>query len=57
MEHSYKRVLEDADEICSSESAAEYSDRGEELTGMYKSEMLDEYGKPVLERAVMTTEL
>jgi hypothetical protein len=30
----YKQVFEDGPEFCSSESEAEYSDHGEELTGM-----------------------
>jgi hypothetical protein len=50
------RVLEDGQGLYSSESAAQYSDHGEELTGMYTSEMLDENGNPVLNRATIPTE-
>jgi hypothetical protein len=52
----YRRVLEDGHEICSSESSAEYSDHGEELSDAYVGDMFEENGKPVLARAVMTTE-
>jgi hypothetical protein len=52
----HRRVLEDGPEFCSSESEAEYSDRREELTGIYTPGMLGEDGKPVLARATMTTE-
>jgi hypothetical protein len=40
--------------VLEQESSAEYSDHGEELARMYGPEMLDEEGKPVLERAKMT---
>jgi hypothetical protein len=49
----YRTVLENAKDFCSSESSAEHSDHGEELTGMYTAEMLDEDRRPVLVRAMM----
>jgi hypothetical protein len=52
----YRRVLEDGPEFCSSETSVEYSDHGDELTGMYAPDLLDEHGKPVLARATLTTE-
>jgi hypothetical protein len=35
----YRRLLEDGLDMSNSESDAEYSDYGEELTGMYTSDM------------------
>jgi hypothetical protein len=52
----YRLVLDDGPEPCSSESSAEYSDYGEELTGMYTEAMIGEDGKPVLGRPRMTEE-
>jgi hypothetical protein len=52
----YKQVLEDGPEFCSSESEAEYSDHGEVLEGAYPLDMLDADGKPILNRATMTSE-
>jgi hypothetical protein len=54
----YKRVLENGDELYSSESAAEHSDRGGEfpIHDMYTPDMLNEKGEPVSIRAMMTTE-
>jgi hypothetical protein len=54
----YRRVLEDGQEVRSSESAAWDSEHGEEYSDldMYTLDMLDENGKPVLGRATMTTE-
>jgi hypothetical protein len=40
--------------VCDSESSAEYSDHGQELEGIYTSDMLDEKGHPILDRAKMT---
>jgi hypothetical protein len=53
----HRRVLEDGREMCSSESAAEYSERGEgdSDSDMYTADMMNEKGKPVLARAVITT--
>jgi hypothetical protein len=52
----HRRVWEDGPEMCSSESAAEYSEHGEEYSDsdMCRPDMLDDYGKPVLGRATMT---
>jgi hypothetical protein len=44
---SYRMVLEDGPDKCNSESSNEYSDHGDELTGMYTSDMLDEDGRLV----------
>jgi hypothetical protein len=51
----YRQVVEDGPELCSSESEAEYSDHWEELTGMYTPDILGPDGKPVRERAKLTT--
>jgi hypothetical protein len=51
-----KQVLEDGPDFCSSENEAEYSDHGEELTGMYTSELVGAEGKPNLARARLTKE-
>jgi hypothetical protein len=50
----YRLVPEAGPDLCSSESLAEYSDHGDELTGMGTEAMLDEEGEPVLGRARMT---
>jgi hypothetical protein len=52
----HKQVLEYDPDVCNSESEAKYSDHGEELTAMYTSDMLDEFGNPILARAMMTRE-
>jgi hypothetical protein len=43
----HRRVLEDGTEICSSKSATEYSEHGEQYldSDMYAPDMLDESGK------------
>jgi hypothetical protein len=51
----YRQVLEDGPDVCDSESEAHYSYFGEELSGMYTSEMLGPDGKPSLASARMTT--
>jgi hypothetical protein len=42
-----RQVLENGSESCSSESEAEYSDRGKVPEGMYTPDILDALGKPV----------
>jgi hypothetical protein len=51
-----KLVSEDSPDVCESETSAEYSDNGEELTGMYTAGMFNEEGKPALSRAHVTEE-
>jgi hypothetical protein len=53
----YRRVLEDGPETCSSESAAEYGKHGEAYSDsdMYTPGMLDESGKQIMGKAMMTT--
>jgi hypothetical protein len=53
---SYRLVLEDGPDVCTSESENEYSDHGEVLEGMYISDVLDSEGHPILDRARMTEE-
>jgi hypothetical protein len=54
----YRQVLEDVRDVCDSESDAEYSDHGDKWSDseMYTPDVMDEKGKPVLERARITTE-
>jgi hypothetical protein len=52
----YRQVLEDGKDICSSESDAEYSDHGEELTGMYTPDIIGHDGRPNLASARLTAE-
>jgi hypothetical protein len=52
----YRQVLEDGPGVCDSESEAEYSDHGEELTEMYTLEMPGPDGKPMMSLARLTTE-
>jgi hypothetical protein len=52
----YRQVLEDGKDVCNSESHLEYSDHGEELSGMYASDMIGPGGKPNLAGARLTTE-
>jgi hypothetical protein len=51
----YRLVLEDGQEIGTPRNSSDQSsdDHGDVLEGMYAPDMLDENGKPVLERAVM----
>jgi hypothetical protein len=54
----YRRALEGGPEICPSESTAEHNEHGEEYSDsdMCTPGMLDGNGKPVLTKAMMTTE-
>jgi hypothetical protein len=52
----YLQVSEDGPEKCNSESDSENSDHGEELSGMYTSEMLGPRGKLNLTNAWLTAE-
>jgi hypothetical protein len=51
---SYRLVLEDGPDVCTSESENEHSDHGEVLEGMYTPDVLGSEGHPVLDRAKMT---
>jgi hypothetical protein len=50
----YEQVLEDGPEEDTKDS--EIEEHGDELTGMYTSDMRDAKGQPILARASMTTE-
>jgi hypothetical protein len=52
----YRQVSEDGKDLCDSESDAEYSDHGEELTGMYMPDMIGADDRPNLASARLTAE-
>jgi hypothetical protein len=52
----YQQWLEGGKDVCNSESDAEYSDHGEELTAMCTPDMIGPDGRPHLASAKLTTE-